>query len=122
MPPSFAIIEFCMNQVLMNWKHIAFQYIFTAFYALMTLIWQQATKPAVIFPGVLDWTTDGSLFDDCILWFIVFAGVQTGCFSLLLLLHYTKSRYCCRRSVPIIQVQFKVSDVGGLTSKSGKRE
>lgn len=98
---GFFLCEFFMNQILMSWKHLVYQYIFTGFYALVTLVWQRSTGDAVIFPNILDWNS-GDLFNECILWFIYFTIVQTVWFSIILLLHYLKSLYCCRRSVDII--------------------
>lgn len=110
-PLIFFVIEFFLNQLLITWKHLVYQYLFTLFYALVTLIWQVSTKDAVIFPNSLDWicasrdynaTNPGCLFDQCILWFLVFMGVQTGCFTALVLFHYAKSKFCCRRSHSIV--------------------
>lgn len=90
----------------MIWKHIVYQYLFTAAYMLMTAIWQFSTGDAVIFPDRLDWicSTRASdppsncLFSQCILWFIYFVIVQSACFALLLLIHHVKAEYCCRKS------------------------
>ena len=40
LPLVFATWEFFQNQLLMSWRHILYQYIFTAFYALITFTWQ----------------------------------------------------------------------------------
>ena len=108
LPAAYGLIEFFLNQLLMTWRHILYQFIFTIFFALVTMLWQVSTGDATIFPGALDWVCasreggeDGCIFDECILWFIVFIGVQSGCYSLILFLHYLKTRFCCKRSVPI---------------------
>lgn len=109
LPVVFFAIEFFLNQILISWKHIVYQYVFTLCYAVITASWQTLTGDAVIFPKTLDWIcasreggAEGCIFNECIMWFIVFILVQTGCFSLVLLLHFLKSKYCCRQSVPII--------------------
>lgn len=108
-PVLFYAFEFFQNQLLISWKHLIYQYLFTAFYAATTFMWQVVTGNAVIYPRHLDWICasragepEDCLFNECILWFIYFMIVQTGCFSLVLLLHYLKSKYCCKRSVAII--------------------
>lgn len=100
-PVGFFLVELCMNQLLLSWKQLPLQYIFTVLYALITALWQLSTGDAVIFPGKLDWNSD-DLFNDCILWFLYFMVAQTGCFSVVLLAHYIKSKFCCKLSVPII--------------------
>lgn len=79
LPVVLLVGEMFMNQLLMTWKHIVYQYFFTAFYMVVTAIWQVATGNAVIFPKKLDWicsTRTGNssdcLFSQCILWFIYF--------------------------------------------------
>ena len=124
-PVCFALFEFMLNQLLMTWKHIVYQYIFTALYAVVTAIWQVSTQDAVIFPHKLDWicasragNPPNCIFDQCILWFIIFMLVQSGCFSLLLFLHYLKAKFCCKRSVPIVTYQQDtISSLGGLAKR-----
>jgi len=136
LPVGFLVIEFMQNQLLLVWKHLIYQYIFTAFYALVTLLWQTGTGSAVIFPDSLDWicgwesdatgptrepNTGGScLFSDCFLWFGVFMLVQTGCFAALLLLHYAKSKFCCRRPVQLSSDSVVYSAAGQSTLLVGK--
>ena len=103
LPIVFFIFEFLQNQILISWKSIVWQYVFTAFYACVTACWQMVTGDAVIYPGALDWicaTREGASPDcmtsECIMWFIYFMLIQTGCFSLVLFMHYLKSKYCCR--------------------------
>ena len=70
----------------MQWKNIVYQYIFTMIYALITALWQVGTEDAVIFPKKLDWVcasetrtwnvdNQNCLFEQCILWFMIFMGV-----------------------------------------------
>ena len=110
LPFAYGLVEFFLNQILFTWRHIIYQFIFTGLYALITMIWQVSTGDATIFPGKLDWVcsardgadAEGScLFSECFLWFIVFLVVQSGCYSLILFLHYLKTRFCCKRSVAI---------------------
>ena len=54
-PIVFAVIEFFSNQMMMQWKNIAHQYLFTLFYMLVTAAWQFGTGDAVLFPKALDW-------------------------------------------------------------------
>ena len=113
-----------MNQLMLTWKHIVYQYIFTVFYAMVTAIWQISTNDAIIFPELLDWVcksrteVEGCLSAHCLLWFFYFAIVQTCCFSVILFLHYLKSKYCCRRSVDIITYEeTQASQLGSITAK-----
>ena len=108
----FFLVEFFLNQILISWKHIVYQYLFTAFYAGITALWQVVTKNAVIFPKALDWicaTRDGApddcIVSQCIVWFVIFMAVQTAMYSLVLLMHYLKSKYSCKQSVPIVTYQ-----------------
>ena len=107
MPVIFLLIELFHNQILIPWKHLAYQYIFTIIYAIATLLTQLASKNHV-FPGKLDWICDerigaeeGCIVESCLLWFAYFALLQTGCFTFVLTLHHLKTKYCCRRSIPI---------------------
>ena len=109
LPVVFYLLEFFLNQILISWKHIVYQYLFTLCYAGITAAWQSITGTAVIYPKTLDWIcatreggTEDCLFSECILWFIYFMVVQSGCYSLVLLMHYLKSKYCCVRSVTIV--------------------
>lgn len=109
----------------MTWKHIVFQYMFTLFYMVVTAIWQISTGDAVIFPERLDWicaTRPGDppsdcLFSQCILWFLYFVLVQTGCFVTLHLTHFVKSKYCCRKSLDIPTYSEVDTDKLGAVSK-----
>ena len=38
-PVCFIFIEFMQNQLLLEWKHLIYQYIFTGGYALVTMLW-----------------------------------------------------------------------------------
>lgn len=97
---------------------------FTIVYAATTAIWQVVTGDAVVYPGALDWICEkrdgaasGCLFNECILWFIYFMLVQTGCFSFVLMCHYLKSKYCCKRAVPIITYQQEsIHNLGSIMS------
>ena len=104
----FFLLEFFLNQILISWKHIVYQYLFTALYAGITALWQVVTKNAIIYPESLDWicatregASDNCIFSQCIAWFLIFMTVQTGMFSLVLMMHYLKSKYCCKQSVAI---------------------
>ena len=108
LPVVCYFIEFFMNQILISWKHIVYQYLFTMLYAAITAAWQNITHEAVIFPKTLDWicasregAEGGCIFTECILWFIYFMIVQTGSYSLILYMHYLKSKYCFKQSVKI---------------------
>jgi len=116
-PIAIFVVELFFNQLLISWKQLPMQYIFTFGYAVMTLSFQKFTGNAVIFPKRLDWNSD-NLFSECILWFIVFILVQTGCFSLVLLIHFLKSKFCCKRSVEIVTFrEIDAKDMGALTAK-----
>ena len=41
--------------MMMQWKNLAHQYLFTLFYMLVTAAWQFGTGDAVLFPEALDW-------------------------------------------------------------------
>ena len=78
-PACFYLLEFMMNQLLMSWKNIAYQYVFTLVYAAITATWQIVTSNAVIFPQRLDWICDSRpgasadcLFSECFAWFLWF--------------------------------------------------
>jgi len=114
-PVGFFLVELCFNQILISWKQLPLQYLFTVAYAMVTAAWQVSTGDAVIYPGRLDWNS-ADLFNDCILWFIYFSILQTICFAFVLLLHYVKSKFCCKVSVPIIAFQEnEAKDLGSLT-------
>ena len=55
MPACILVIEIVQNQILLEWKHLVYQYLFTIFYMLVTALWQVGTGDAVIFPETLDW-------------------------------------------------------------------
>ena len=55
LPVVNLVFELCANQLMLVWKQISYQYIFTIFYMIVTAIWQIATQDAVIFPESLDW-------------------------------------------------------------------
>ena len=116
MPPCFVVIETMQNQLLLEWKHLVYQYLFTLYYMIVTMIWQVSTSDAVIFPQTLDWICasrtvseddDTPLYDpsciwsQCYRWFLVFMLVQTICYISILLIHYGKAKFCCRHSVPL---------------------
>lgn len=103
--------------MLISWKQLPLQYFFTMFYAIVTLMWQKFTGNAVIFPKRLDWNASDAIFDQCILWFIVFALVQTGCFAFVLLFSYLSSKFCCKKSVEI--VTFREVDTQRMGSLKG---
>ena len=83
------------------------------------MLWQVGTKDAVIFPNRLDWictrrnssggTAEGDetdqdgdcIWSECILWFFIFALVQTGCFIFILYAHLMKPKFCCKKSKAI---------------------
>ena len=97
MPVIFYFIEFFLNQIVLSWKHIVYQYLFTVLYGVVTAAWQHLTGNAVIFPGSLDWicslragASSDCLFNECILWFIIFMAVQTVSYSVILYLHFLK--------------------------------
>ena len=84
-----------------------YQYIFTVCYALITAVWQFGTGDAVIFPRRLDWICKtrnynaddpNCIFSQCFVWFFVFLAIQTTSFTTLLLVHYGKAKFICRRS------------------------
>ena len=113
-----------MNQLLMSWKHLVWQFLFTGVYAGITAVWQTSTSTAIIFPGSLDWicasregASEGCLFSECGLWFIYFAVVQSICYSVVLLLNYLKAKFCCRRSVTIQTYNaMSIEDFGHITA------
>ncbi len=43
----------------------------------------------------------GCLWDQCFKFWLVFIAMQTLSYSLLLILHFLKVKFCCKRSVPI---------------------
>ena len=55
MPACILIIEIAQNQLLLEWRHLVYQYLFTMFYMVVTALWQVGTGDAVIFPKTLDW-------------------------------------------------------------------
>ena len=50
MPACILVIEVVQNQLLLEWKHLVYQYLFTMFYMVVTALWQVSTGDAVIFP------------------------------------------------------------------------
>ena len=55
LPVVNLVFELCANQLMLVWKQISYQYIFTIFYMIVTAVWQFATQDAIIFPKRLDW-------------------------------------------------------------------
>ena len=121
MPACILIIEIAQNQLLLEWRHLVYQYLFTMFYMVVTALWQVGTGDAVIFPETLDWICatrtepddDSKLINDpdclwsqCISWFLIFAVVQTACYISILLIHYGKAKFCCRHSIPLDDRKF----------------
>ena len=123
----FLLIELCQNQILIPWKHLAYQYLFTVFYAIATVCCQFASK-GHIFPGKLDWICDervggseGCIVESCLLWFVYFAVLQTGCFAVVLTIHHLKTKYCCKRSVAITYYsQYSTTELGSLITNKSK--
>ena len=107
-PVIFFFFEMCQNQLMMSWRHIWYQYIFTAVYALATGLYQISQGDTVIFPRTLDWlcesragAVEGCLVNECLLWFVYFIIVQTGCFALILVMHYLKAKFICKKNIKI---------------------
>ena len=64
LPVICLCIEMFLNQIILRWRHMIFQFIFCIGYALITLLWQAGTGIAVIFPNKLDWICSKRAYND----------------------------------------------------------
>ena len=53
-PIAFLLVEICLNQLLLLWKHIIFQYLFTLAYMIVTMVLSMANAEDVFVSG-FDW-------------------------------------------------------------------
>lgn len=98
-PVIFLLVEICMNQLTLLWKHVTMQYAFTAVYLIVTAILQLAGSQEIYVAG-FDWNClKGSDTDPC-QWgkmgsfFGLFLALQTAFFFAGLVVHVIKQKYC----------------------------
>ena len=117
LPCLLLLIEFFLNQLLVPKRNFFLQIVVSVFYMLVTMAATSQDKS--VFPDLVNFgcEEEGCKWSSFFLFHLVFMAMLQVCFWLLVGLHFMKIRFCCRKSVAIIQQPVFVVD-STLTSKS----